>query len=59
METYPNLKKFNRFTLHIYFTMEDVRTVRNWFQHGIMYEGLDLKDTFLHVPMDAKVKRFF
>ena len=54
-----NLKKFNKFIRHIYFKMEDVRTVRNWFQHGIMYEGLDLKDTFLHVPMDAKVKRFF
>ena len=53
------LKKFNRFTRHIYFTMKDVRTVRNWFQQGIMYEELDLKDTFLHFPMDAKVKRFF
>lgn len=38
--------------------MEDVRTVRIWFQHGNMCAGLDLKDAFLHAPMDAKVKKF-
>ena len=53
-----NLKKFNKFIRHIYFKMEDIRTVRKWFQHGTMCAGLDLKDAFLHVPMDAKVKRF-
>ena len=38
--------------------MEDVRTVRKWFQQGTMCAGLDLKDTLLHVPMHAKVKKF-
>ena len=59
METYLSLKKFNKFICHIYFKMEDVRTVRKWFQHGTMCVGLDLKDAFLHVPMDAKVKNSF
>ena len=53
-----NLKKFNKFVCHIYFKMEDVRAVRKWFQHGTMCAGLDLKDAFLHVPMDARVKKF-
>ena len=54
-----NLKKFNKFIRHIYFKMEDFRTVRKWFHHGTMCAGLDLKDTFLHVPMDAKEKNSF
>ena len=58
METHPVLKKFNKFICHIYFKMEDVRTVRKWFQYGTMCGGLDLKDAFLHVPMATKVKKF-
>ena len=27
-----NLKKFNKYVCHIYFKMEDVKTVRKWFQ---------------------------
>ena len=53
-----NLKKFNKFVCHIYFKMEDVKTVRKWFQKGSMCAGLDLKDAFLHVPMSARVKKF-
>ena len=53
-----NLKKFNKFICHIYFKMEDVRTVRKWFQHGTMCAGLDLKDAFLYVPMDLMIKKF-
>ena len=53
-----NLKRFKKFVCHVYFKMEDIRAVRKWFQHGTMCAGLDLKDAFLHVPMDARVKKF-
>ena len=54
METYPNLKKFNKYVCHIYFRMEDIKTVRKWLQKGT----LDLKDAFLHVLMSAWVNKF-
>ena len=38
--------------------MEDVKTVRKGFEKGSMCAGLDLKDTFLHVHMNAPVKKF-
>ena len=53
-----NLKKFNRYVCHIYFQMEELKCVRKWFRHGSMCAGLDIKDAFLHVPMDARVKKF-
>ena len=53
-----NLKKFNKNIRHIYFVMEEVKCVRKWFRHGAHCAGLDIKDAFLHVPMDAKVKKF-
>ena len=53
-----NLKKFNKFVCHIYFKIEDVKSIRKWFQKGTMCAGLDLKDAFLHVPMDTSVKKF-
>ena len=31
-----NLKKFNKFVCHVYFCMEDIKTVRKWFQIGSM-----------------------
>ena len=39
--------------------MEELKTVRKWFQQGTMCVGLDLKDAFLHVPMSAQVRKFF
>ena len=38
--------------------MEELKTVRRWFQRDSMCAGLDLKDAFLYVPMSAQVKRF-
>ena len=38
--------------------MEELKTVRKWFQQDTMCVGLDLKDAFLHVPMSAWVKKF-
>ena len=48
METYPEPEKFNKYVCHVYFCMEDIKTVRKWFQKGSMCAGLDLKDAFLH-----------
>ena len=38
--------------------MEELKTVRKWFQQGTMCVGLDLKDAFLHFPMSAQVRKF-
>ena len=38
--------------------MEEIKIVRKWFQKNAWCAGLDLKDAFLHVPMDPKVKKF-
>ena len=38
--------------------MEELKTVRKWFQQGTMSAGLDLKDAFLHVPISAQAKKF-
>ena len=53
-----NLNKFNTYVCHIYFPMEDIKTVRKWIRMGTMCAGLDLKDAFLHVFMSARVKKF-
>ena len=58
METYPEPEKFNICVCHLYFCMEDVKTVRKWFQKGSMCVGLNLKDASLYVPMSAWVKKF-
>ena len=42
----------------MYLFMEDVKIVRKCFQKGFTCGGLDLKDAFLHLPMDAQVKKF-
>ena len=38
--------------------MEELKTVRKWFQQDTMCVGLDLKDAFLHVPMSAQIRKF-
>ena len=53
-----NLKKFNKYVCHVYFRMEDVKRVRKLFQKGSICAGLDLRDTFLHVPMSAWINKF-
>ena len=50
-----NLKKINKYVCHVYFRMEDVKTVRKGFQKDSLCVGLD---AFLHVPMSAWVKKF-
>ena len=38
--------------------MEELKTVRKWFQQGTICVGLDLKNAFLYVPMSAQVRKF-
>ena len=52
-----NLKKFNKYVCHVYFRMEDIKTVREWFHKGPMCVGMDPKDAFLHVSMSAQFKK--
>ena len=35
--------------------MEELKTIRKLFQHGLVCTVMNLKDTFLHVPMRHKV----
>ena len=35
--------------------MEELKTIRKWFQHDFVCTVMNLKDTFLHVPMRHKV----
>ena len=37
--------------------MEELKTVRKWFQRGFVCMGMDLKDAFPHVPMRLEVKK--
>ena len=53
-----NLKKFNKYVCHVYFHMEELKTVRKWFQQDTMCVGLDIKNSLLYVPMSARVKKF-
>ena len=53
-----NLKKFNKYIYHVLFQMEELKTVRKWFQCGFMCTRMDLKVAFLYVPMRLKVKKF-
>ena len=38
--------------------MEELKTVRKWFQRGFVCMGMDLKDAFLYVPMRHEVNKF-
>ena len=51
-----NFKKtFEEFKNHVYFPMEELKTIRKRFQHGLVCTVMNLKDTFLHVPMRHRV----
>ena len=53
-----NLKRFNKSIRHVFFKMEDIKTVRKWIQKNAWCAGLDLKDAFLHVPMHSKFRKY-
>ena len=44
METYPEPEKLNKFLHHVHFQMEELKTVRKWFQyrtlthHGFLWD---------------------
>ena len=53
-----NLKRFNESITHIYFKVEELKTVRRWFCEGHMCILINLKHGFMHVPIIPWVKKF-
>ena len=53
-----NLKWFNKKVRHYKFRMETFTQVRDWLQPGFFLVGMDLKDQFLSVPINAKFRKF-
>lgn len=51
-----DLSQLNRFIRKKHFQMESVKSIRAMIRRGDFFASLDLKDAFLHVPMDP---RFF
>ena len=57
-----NLKKFNRSIKHYRFKMEGLKQIRDWIQKDAWFCGADLKDAFLHIPINGnfwKYLRFY
>ena len=57
-----NLKKFNKSIKHYRFKMEGLKQVRDWIQKDAWFCGADLKDAFLHIPINEnfwKYLRFY
>ena len=53
-----NLKKFNKSIKHYKFKMEGLRQVRDWIQPNAFMCGMDLKDAFLHIPINKRFWRY-
>ena len=53
-----NLKKFNKSVKKYKFCMEGIKQVRDWIQKDAYFCGMDLKDAFLHIPINKSFKKF-
>ena len=53
-----NLKKFNKSVKKYKFRMEGIKQVRDWIQKDAYFCGMDLKDAFLHIPINKSFKKF-
>ena len=53
-----NLKKFNKSIKKYKFRMEGLKQVRDWIQKDAWFCGMDLKDAFLHIPINASFWKF-
>ena len=53
-----NLKKFNRSVKKYKFKMEGLRQVRDWIQKDAYFCSMDLKDAFLHIPINKSFRKF-
>ena len=53
-----NLKYFNENVKKYKFSMESVRSIREWLQPNSYCIGLDLQDAFLHIPFHDSSKKY-
>ena len=53
-----NLKYFNVNVKKYKFSMENLKSVRDWLQPNSYCIGLDIKDAFLHIPIHEGSKKF-
>ena len=53
-----NLKFFNDYVKKYTFTMETLSNVRDWIQPNAFCIGLDLRDAFLHIPINPESKKY-
>ena len=53
-----NLKKFNNAVKKYRFRMEGLKQVRDWVQKDAWFCGMDLKDAFLHIPIQESFRKF-
>ena len=53
-----NLKYFNRNVKKYKFKMEGLKQVREWIKPGAYMIGIDLKDAFLHIPINPRFRKF-
>ena len=53
-----NLKHFNKCVKKYKFTMEHLKSVRDWIRPGSWCIGLDLKDAFPHIPIHRDSRKY-
>ena len=53
-----NLKYFNKVVKKYKFKMETLSSVRDWIKPGAYVIGLDLRDAFLHIPMNEDSRKY-
>ena len=53
-----NLKKFNKSVKKYKFRMEGLKQVRDWIQKDAWFCSMDLKDAFLHIPINESFRKF-
>ena len=53
-----NLKKFNKSVKKYKFCMEGLKQVCEWIQKDAYFCGMDLKDAFLHIPINKSFRKF-
>ena len=53
-----NLKKFNKSIKKYKFRMEGLKQVRDWIQKDAWFCNMDLKDAYLHIPINEAFRKF-
>ena len=53
-----NLKYFNNFVKKYKFSMESLKSVKEWIRPGYFCTSLDIKDAFLHISINPSSRKF-